>query len=107
MCFLFRDVATNAVESRGIHRHCEIFVLPSEFCFSELILIYPKGRFALYQLHYLLDRLIGAKRDEAMNMIDVAVDHVDVNAFFAGVVEDVLEDGLSYLIAQERRVIMS
>jgi len=85
MFLLIRDVSPDTRQRGFIHRYDKVFILPCEFGFCEFVLVYPKGRFAFYQLHDPFKALVGPKRDQAMNVFKISVYEIYVDAFFAGI----------------------
>jgi hypothetical protein len=89
MSFLISHVVSDVVNVLFADRSDEVVVLPGEFFTAQPVLVDPMRRFAFDEPHYLLERLIGAERDQTMHVIDVTVDEIEKNFLFPRVFSDV------------------
>lgn len=105
MLFLIGYVSPNRIKARWINRHSKILFLPRKPRFRQAVLIYPKRRFALYQLHYLIDRLVGSERNQTMDVVNISIDHVNMNSLCPGVFENMLKDPSAYTVDQQRLMV--
>ncbi len=102
MFFLIGDVVPHALDNCFANRHRKILILPFKSSSAQFVLIYPKRRFAFYQLHYLFHRLVCAKRNQTMNVVFITVDEIKMDIFLCRVFPNMLENFLPNFISQKR-----
>ena len=100
MLFLIRYVFSHAFNHCFTDGYRKVLILPAKFAPTQLILVYPERRLALYQLHYLFNGLARAERNQAMYVVDIAADEIKINVLGRRIVADVLEYFLPDFIAQ-------
>src|SRR5687768_17543593 len=107
MLFLSSDISSNSFKVRLAHRCDEVVVLPLKFGFCETCLIYPMRGLTLDQLHQQLQRLVRSKRNQAVNMLKIAIEEIYVDVLFSCVLADVIEHLGSNAVLQVRKTALS